>query len=609
MSEGTDGGVKKSVKEIEHLEEDLSSLNQISDIASSLHSNHQTLDEVVRDMIGSVNKQLIDKQSNDTQLLSLDLTVTTQEGIDNLTIIFPTSDKRSRWEEAFNEAKQKLALSTDRRPPPEFMYPLPIRKTRAGLQFTCSASTLGLNSFGLKDVWVCNSDGYVGQVCVLSLQPEPTLTSCNGVCNARILWAMSIPAATPFYLGVRRKSLIPETVPVSVSIHIEDADIEEEDEDNCQQTRPGNGNFQLDSESSEDEEDSVESPAGDVEAQKSSDTETGAKEDWEEMDNMQPTMWLGTEDGCIHVYNCNDNIRMKKNKMKIQHSAAVHCIIYLDNRVFVSLANGELAIYKRNTEGGWNTSDVQKVQVGSSSSPVLRMLPVAGKLWCGCQNSIKVLNTFTLEIEKSFQVCSDSSRPVITIVTSGLGVWVGIQHSAILRLFHATSYENLLEVNVAPAVTKMLSGCDNIIRQHKAACLRVTALLACKDLLWVGTSAGVILTLPLPHLTSNTTRLDYVPNVAGVPHGHTGHVRFMTSVEMSPGANASCSKLSHRSVRSKEGLAARRASTVATSASSGCRLLVISGGDGYEDFRNLHGGLSEGAGHDDSTNHLLLWQV
>lgn len=41
----------------------------------------------------------------------------------------------------------------------------------------------------------------------------------------------------------------------------------------------------------------------------------------------------------------------------------------------------------------------------------------------------------------------------------------------------------------------MLSNCDDIIKQHKAACLRVTSLLSCKDLIWVGTSAGVLLTI------------------------------------------------------------------------------------------------------------------
>lgn len=88
------------------------------------------------------------------------------------------------------------ALSADRRPCPEFVGPLPIRKTRAGLQFTCAAPTLA-NGQGSRDVWVCNSDGYVGQVCVLSLTPEPPqVTSCNGVCNARILCVAGIPACT-----------------------------------------------------------------------------------------------------------------------------------------------------------------------------------------------------------------------------------------------------------------------------------------------------------------------------------------------------------------------------------------------------------------------------
>lgn len=45
----------------------------------------------------------------------------------------------------------------------------------------------------------------------------------------------------------------------------------------------------------------------------------------------------------------------------------------------------------------------------------------------------------------------------------------------------------------------------------------------------------------------------------------------------------------------------------ALTATMASRMLVISGGDGYEDFRNS--AANEGAGRDDSTNHLLLWQV
>jgi len=82
-------------------------------------------------------------------------------------------------------------------------------------------------------------------------------------------------------------------------------------------------------------------------------------------------------------------------------------------------------------------------------------------------------------------------------------------------------------------VSKALSGCDEIIRQHKSACLRVTALLACKDMLWCGTSAGVVLTAQLPYVSSATVKIAAKVTLMANPHGHSGHVRFLTSVETS----------------------------------------------------------------------------
>lgn len=58
------------------------------------------------------------------------------------------------------------------------------------------------------------------------------------------------------------------------------------------------------------------------------------------------------------------------------------------------------------------------------------------------------------------------------MVTGNSGVWISLQNSAVLKCYHANTYECVLEVNIAPSVTKMLAACDDIIRQHKAACLR-----------------------------------------------------------------------------------------------------------------------------------------
>lgn len=122
----------------------------------------------------------------------------------------------------------------------------------------------------------------------------------------------------------------------------------------------------------------------------------------------------------------------------------------------------------------------------------------------------------------------------------------------------------------------------------------MTALLACRDLLWIGTSAGVLLTMPLPHIAPTTTRLNNVPGVAGVPHGHTGHVRFLTFVEWQAAAAEAAQHPRH----SYKGKPEQRSSA---------KVLVISGGDGYEDFRSSN--VSEVAGREDSTNHLLLWNI
>ncbi|GFQ99566.1 rho guanine nucleotide exchange factor 17 [Trichonephila clavata] len=599
IAKSNDVSLKRAMRDIATLEEDIHILNQIKDLVGKLSSHHQALEDVVRDLTNGVSKQMLEKQNNDYSLISLEMTITTQERVENLTIQFTSPERRAVWSAAFSEAKQRLVISSGRKLPPELKKAMPIRKTRAGLQFTCAAATLGCNQQGMREVWVCNSDGYVGQVCVLSLMPEPTVMSCNGVCNARILTIASIPAACTLVSEKSRWKAPAVDNAAGVSIEVEEVEEEAGEE------AGNNGNIQLDSESSDDDDDETESADEGKEERKRGSSIPREEDD---MDNKQPTMWLGTEDGCIHVYNCNDNIRTKKNKIKIQHSAAIQCIIYMDNRVFVSIANGEVHIYKKGPEGGWNTSEPDKINMGSSSAPVSIMLAVAGKLWCGCQNLVHVLNTGTLQVETTFVVSTDTGRFVLCMVTSGLGVWITVTPSAVIRLFHATSYEPIFDVNVAPTVAKILSAAtDDIIKQHKSACLRVTALLACKDLLWIGTSAGVILTLPLPHLTSSTLHVDDIPSVTGLPHGHTGHVRFLTCVEMNPGIPmdpAGFGKYSFRSSKNKESSNGRRASTSASTAS---KLLVISGGDGYEDFSTS--GLGEQAGHDDSTNHLLLWNV
>ncbi|XP_042341947.1 rho guanine nucleotide exchange factor 17-like [Plectropomus leopardus] len=679
---------KESIqKMISRLDEDLSTLGQISKLSETLSFPHQALDEVIKDLMASVHRELSEKQSLAFSMtfLPTKLEFTTASAESSFVFEFTSPDSRSNFEQAFEDAKKKLAMNKDQWDP-EFLKAIPIMKTRSGMQFSCASPSHSCPDSGCE-VWVCNSDGYVGQVCLLNIKDEPTVEACIAVCSARIICIAAVPglkgkergseptlatsSGAPghnqqqLHISISHSSLeLTEqpTGPGAELVPFDSDDTDDEDSPSPSSTLqsqashstisssygndegPGSKDMATETTSSEEEQEfpvastygapgmlgvggggraHTESPM-DGRAMRRSSRGSFTRASLEDLLSIDPeayqsSVWLGTEDGCIHVYQSSDNIRNRKNSMKMQHSASILCILYLDNKVFVSLANGEVIVYQREAGSFWDPQSSQTLVLGTPSSPVTKMVPVGGKLWCGSQNRVLIINTATLVQEHWFQVGTDSSRCVTCMVAYGQGVWLALQGSAQVKLYHAQTLESLTEVDVAPAVHKMLAGADAIIRQHKAACLRITALLACKDLLWIGTSAGVVLTLVIPAVSSGTgagtLKSPLVP--MGSAHGHTGHVRFLTSIELpegfdmnfpptaadSTGNQSQSSSTVDRNLQRRDS-ARRRASAHIPSKTNH---LVISGGDGYEDFRLTNS--SETVGRDDSTNHLLLWKV
>ncbi|XP_075054632.1 rho guanine nucleotide exchange factor 17 isoform X2 [Mixophyes fleayi] len=657
-------------KTITRLDEDLSTMGQISKLSETLSFPHQSLDDVLKDMMASVHRELADKQSLSFTMSfppnKVELTTTKADGTESFIFEFINPDARHHFEQSFEDVKKKLATSKNRLDP-EFLKAIPIMKTRSGMQFSC-ASPSHSSSDNVYEVWVCNSDGYVGQVCLLSIRNEPTVEACIAVCSARILCIASVPGLKRNFR--ERSAPIVNQVSEQLPQHLDEPASQQ-----CLHISISGSSLELsehtdsasrdlvpfDSDDTDDE--SSPSPSGTLQSQASRSTisssfgneempsakdttvETTSSEEEQEpgflpipsnfnqnRDSESPTegpairrssrgsftrgsledllsidpeayqssMWLGTEDGCIHVYQSSDNIRNRKNSMKMQHAAAVMCILYLDNQVFVSLANGDLIVYQREAGSFWDPQNSKTLSIGSPGSPVTKMVSISGKLWCGCQNRVIILNTSSLLQEHAFHIGQDQNRCVTCLVSSNLGMWIALQGSAQVRLYHTTTFEQLSEVDIAPPVHKMLAGSDAIIRQHKSACLRITALLACKDLLWIGTSAGVVLTLSI---TSSSSALKTPVSPVGLSQGHTGHVRFLTSVELPEGFDV------HFPLPGDQGNeqpsdTEKRDSTRHRPKS---KLLVISGGDGYEDFRLTNS--SETVGRDDSTNHLLLWRV
>lgn len=192
---------------------------------------------------------------------------------------------------------------------------------------------------------------------------------------------------------------------------------------------------------------------------------------------------------------------------------------------------------------------------------------------------------------------------VFCMVSCGYGVWVALDKRPQIKLYHTITHEILADVDVSSPVSKMLASADAIIRQHKAACLRITALLVCNGLLWLGTSAGVVLTVTLPKITPHTSALAMPVIPQGLAYGHTGHVRFLACAEITDKEHSSLSRGSSRRASANK----RRSSSSNALNQPKTVSIIISGGDGYEDFRMNSD--SESAGREDSINYLLVWRA
>ena len=66
----------------------------------------------------------------------------------------------------------------------------------------------------------------------------------------------------------------------------------------------------------------------------------------------------------------------------------------------------------------------------------------------------------------------------------------------------------LAEINLKQFVSQRLNGFDDLIKFHKLACLKITAMHVCKDTLWIGTSSGILVYLQIPLVSSNTTKIN-----------------------------------------------------------------------------------------------------
>ncbi|XP_070269407.1 C-Jun-amino-terminal kinase-interacting protein 3 isoform X9 [Myotis yumanensis] len=366
--------------------------------------------------------------------------------------------------------------------------------------------------------------------------------------------------------------------------------------------------------------------------------------------SASPTMWLGAQNGWLYVHSAVSNWKKCLHSIKLKDS--VLSLVHVKGRVLVALADGTLAIFHRGEDGQWDLSNYHLMDLGHPHHSIRCMAVVYDRVWCGYKNKVHVIQPKTMQIEKSFDAHPRRESQVRQLAWIGDGVWVSIRLDSTLRLYHAHTHQHLQDVDIEPYVSKMLG-----TGKLGFSFVRITALLIAGNRLWVGTGNGVVISIPLTEtvvlhrgqllgLRANKTsptsgegaRPGGIIHVYGddstdksassfIPycsmaqaqlcfHGHRDAVKFFVSVPGNVLATLNGSVLDSPS----EG----PGPAAPASEAEGQKLknvLVLSGGEGYIDFRI-------GDGEDDETeesagdmsqvkpmlskaerSHIIVWQV
>lgn len=80
------------------------------------------------------------------------------------------------------------------------------------------------------------------------------------------------------------------------------------------------------------------------------------------MSSVGPTMWLGSQNGMLYVH--SSVARWRECLHKVMLPDAVLSIVHVDSRVVVALANGKLAIFRRQISGEWDLNNYHLLTIG-----------------------------------------------------------------------------------------------------------------------------------------------------------------------------------------------------------------------------------------------------
>jgi hypothetical protein len=214
---------------------------------------------------------------------------------------------------------------------------------------------------------------------------------------------------------------------------------------------------------------------------------------------------------------------------------------YSKGKVFILLQNVSVAVFRRFPDGEWDWDNYEIITIAQKKTlPASTIAAVKYSVWCGVGNGIHVLHTHHLRSEANFIAHASKNAVVSQMLTVGDGVWVAFKKDSVLRLFHATSFAHMQDLDVAPSVHKVIAfGSEKRSNQMPVP---VSCITAAQSALWVGTENGLMLNYPFsrPTIAAEETGWEVIKQaeVSGQEIPEPFDVKTEEAFDVSAGLNA-----------------------------------------------------------------------
>ncbi|KAF1762291.1 hypothetical protein GCK72_010553 [Caenorhabditis remanei] len=482
-------------------------------------------------------RELNEKMSNDPDLSAVNLDVLTSNGFEPFVLEFPNAEKRSVWEATFKDAKITLAKHLIAAPSWS-LKTIIAHQTRPGLQLCTATVVPGKRVDSTPFLWVCASDKFSGQVAVMALDSgDITIETCSAIGNAAVTAMCTVPPPTrPRKRKIKSQKSLEQMQKESIM--------------------------------------DINSSGSDTESSSDEGTSTAG----------QTTVWIGNDDGEVFVVNSTERIRSRTRDRlaRLRNSVTSMCAANGNVLVATSYSNQvQLLLFRPASDGGWDLENPQTVG-HVCQAPITNMQQIGKRVIIASGNSLHAFFMDTGKFQPPVEILPSSD--VITLMNvTGQHVFLSGRKSTEIYVVDVFELSVLNHFNVTSFVRSQLSGREHILREHKMGCLRVSCLTVARHHLWIGTSAGFVLSTSIQAAKSNPT-----PDLRVCEIGHSGPCRILLPVQTPTHSNNPSRKQKRSSLN------------VPTQQSS--QLMLVSCGEGLDD------GTATQDPSTDAINHLIFWK-